>query len=88
MQRNKDFLLQYVGGQSLLVPLGLKVMDMNGLVALNATGRHLWELLAEDRTPEYLAAQIAHRFEVDLETARADVQAFLNDLGGLGLLAT
>jgi hypothetical protein len=88
MKRNKDFLLQYVGGQSLLVPLGLKVMDMNGLVALNATGRHIWELLAEDRSQEYLAAEITHRFDVDLETARADVQAFLSDLGGLGLLAT
>jgi hypothetical protein len=86
MRRSKDFLLQNVGGQDLLVPLGPKVMDMNCLVALNATGRHIWELLAEDQSLEYLAAEIAQHFDVDPETARADVQAFLDDLGRQGLL--
>lgn len=86
MKRSKDFLLKQVGGQDFLVPLGPKVMDLNALVALNATGRRVWELLAEDRTLEFLAVEVVDRFDVDLERARADVQAFLDDLGRLGLL--
>jgi len=81
-------LLQNVGGQDLLVPIGAKVMDMNALITLNATGRRVWELLAEDRSVEYLVAQVVEEFDVDLERARADVQAFLDDLGRLGLLET
>jgi hypothetical protein len=88
MKRSKDFLLQHVGGQDLLVPLGAKVMDMNALITLNATGRCVWELLAEDRSVDYLVAGVVERFDVDLERARADVQAFLDELGRLGLLAT
>ncbi len=88
MKRSKDFLLKQVGGQDFLVPLGPKVMDLNALVALNATGRRVWDLLAEDCTLEFLAAEVVQQFDVDLERARADVQAFLDDLGRLGLLET
>jgi hypothetical protein len=79
-------LLQNVGGQDLLVPLGSKVMDMNSLITLNATGRRVWELLAADRSLEYLVAEVVKQFDVDQERARADVRAFLDDLGRLGLL--
>jgi hypothetical protein len=86
MKRSEDFLLQKVWGQDLLVPLGAKVMDMNSLITLNATGRRVWELLAEDHSLEYLVAEVVEQFDVDRERARADVQAFLDDLGRLGLL--
>ena len=68
------------------VPLGSQVVDMNGLVILNATGRCLWESLAEERSVEDLAAIVAEQFEVDGERARAEVQAFLDEIARLGLL--
>lgn len=88
MKRSEDFLLKNVGGQDLLVPLGAKVMDMNSLITLNATGRRVWELLAADRSVEYLVAAVVEQFDVEQERARADVQAFLDDLGRLGMLET
>jgi hypothetical protein len=88
MKRSEDFLLQNVGGQDLLVPLGAKVMDMNSLITLNATGRRVWELLAEDHSVEYLVTEVVKQFDVDLERAHADVQAFLDELNRLGLLKT
>jgi hypothetical protein len=88
MKRSEHFLLQNIGGQDLLVPLAAKVMDMNALITLNATGRCVWELLGEDRAVEYLVAEVAKQFDVDSARARADVVAFLEDLGRLGLLET
>jgi hypothetical protein len=88
MKRNEHFLLQNVGGQDLLVPIGAKVMDMNSLITLNATGRRVWELLEEDRSLEDLAAVVAQEFDVDQETGRADIQVFLDDLKQMGLLET
>jgi len=81
-------LLQNVGGQDLLVPIGARVLDMNGLITLNATGRCIWELLAEEHTLEDLVAEITERFDVHRDRARADVQAFLDELGRLELLRT
>ena len=37
MKRKADFIMQNVGGENLLVPLGAQVMDLNGLVILNDT---------------------------------------------------
>jgi len=86
MKRNYDFLLKNVGGQDILVPLAAKVREMNCLISLNATGRCVWQLLAEDQSMEDLAAAVAERFDVDKERARADVLIFLDDIGRIGLL--
>ena len=76
-------MLKNVGGQDFLVPLGSQVLASNALITLNATGRRVWDLLAEDRSLDYLAADIADHFDVDVETARADVQGFLDELESL-----
>ena len=86
MKRKADFVMQNVGGENLLVPIGGQVLDTNGLVTLNATGRCLWELLAQDRSAEELAGVLTEKFEVDLQRARADVQAFLEEITRIGLL--
>ena len=86
MKRKADFIMQNVGGENLLVPLGAQVMDMNGLIILNDTGACVWELLAQDRTVDELASAVAEQFDVDAATAHADVQAFLDEIARLGLL--
>ncbi len=88
MKRKSDFMMQNVGGENLLVPLGAQVMDLNGLITLNATGRCLWELLAQDRSVEELAAALLEKFEVDIQSARTDVQVFLEEITRIGLLET
>lgn len=79
-------MLQSVGGENMLVPLGSQVVDTNGMVILNSTGRYVWELLAEDRSVDELATAVVERFDVDRERARADVQAFLDDITHIGLV--
>ncbi len=85
MKRKDDVLLRNVGGQDLLVPLGAKVVDMNGMVVLNPTGRFIWELLAEDRSLEDLVTAMVDRFDVDRERAHVDIQVFLNEITRWGL---
>lgn len=70
----------------MLVPIGRRLVEMKGLVALNATGSLLWDLLAEDRSAAELVAAVVRQFEVDAARANEDVRAFLEDLGNLGLL--
>jgi len=86
MKRKADFLMENVGGEYLLVPLGAQVVDMNGIITLNATGSYVWELLEEERSAAELAVAVAERFDVDSERARADVDLFLEKIGELGML--
>lgn len=86
MKRKADFMIQNVGGEWLLVPLGAQVVDMNGLVMLNDTSACVWELLAQDRTADELAGAVTEKFDVDPATALADVRTFLDEIAGMGLL--
>ncbi len=80
-----NIVLREIGEDAVLVPVGARVLDLNGLVTLNRTGRFVWELLDGNRTVEELAEVLARRFAVGREQARADVEEFLCELERLGL---
>ncbi|MDR3554593.1 MAG: PqqD family protein [Syntrophobacteraceae bacterium] len=87
MKRKDELMLQKVGGQALLIPLGAKVLDMNGMVVLNTTGSFIWELLAEERSFEELVSAVVERFAVEADRAGDDVRTFLDDLIRQGWIA-
>lgn len=80
------FMLREVGGTFVVVPLGERVVDFNGLITLNETGRVLWERLATHCEQSDLVAALVAAFEVTPEEAERDVQAFVEDLGAKNLL--
>ena len=86
MKRKADFIMQNVGGENLLVPLGAQVMDLNGLITLNDTAACVWELLAQERTADELTAAVAERFDVTPERAYADVQTFVDEIAKMGVI--
>ena len=86
VKRDGRFVLQQVSGEYLLVPIGSQVMDTNGLVTLNDTGAFLWRLPLEELSVGELAAALAREFDVDISTASADVQTFLDEITGMGLM--
>ena len=55
-------------------------------LAANASGSLLWSELARGATPERLVSRLVETFEIDIATAERDVDAFLADLDGRGLL--
>ncbi len=86
MKRKDDFVLQNVGGEYILVPIGQRVLDLNGIITLNPTGHHVWELLAEHRSVEELTAGVVEHFDIEPERARADIKTFLDEISRLGLV--
>ena len=86
MKRKDDFIMQNVGGEYLLVPLGAQVMDMNAIITLNVTSSYIWSLLDQDRSVDEITTAVAERFEVDPAHARADIQKFLAEIADMGLL--
>jgi len=86
MRHKDNFLLQNVGGENLLVPLGAQVMDLNAIITLNSTSAFLWALLDQDRSLDELVAAVVERFAVEQPRAHADIQIFLAEITNLGLL--
>jgi len=53
---------------------------------LNAVGTWIWDHADGAKSVAELADALQEAFEVDAETARADTEAFVRELEGLGIL--
>lgn len=86
MRRSADFLLRDVAGTLVIVPVNQAVLAFPGMLTLNATGAYIWELLETKQTVQTLTAALVARYDVDSQTAKADVEAFLEKLRPTGAL--
>lgn len=86
MKVKDGFLLREIAGEHIVVPIGERVVDLNGLLTLNAPARVLWEELATEQTEDDLVEALTERFEVSPEVARTDVSDFVALLAEKGLL--
>ncbi|MGH3975639.1 MAG: PqqD family protein [Pseudonocardiaceae bacterium] len=55
---------------------------------IRGSGIFLFDLLQEKRDRDELVAAVLARFDVEEDTARRDVDTFLSELSGAGLLST
>ena len=86
MKVDKEFVLREIAGDYVIIPIGRTVLSFNGLITVNEIGAFLWNLLQEDVTKEDLVAKVLDEYEVDEETAREDIQEFLDTLVRGGIL--
>jgi Coenzyme PQQ synthesis protein D (PqqD) len=56
-------------------------------IGVNPSGRAVWQELADGATKDDLVAKLVRSFDVDENTARRDLDAFLAVLDERGLLA-
>lgn len=80
MKLDKNFVLRRVVDNAVLVPFGQKMIDFNGMISLNKVGAFLAEKLLEETTLDALVAAVVEKYDVDAETATADVSRFLDEL--------
>lgn len=86
MKINENFLLRDVAGQKVVLPVGEAAERFNGMIRLNDTGILLWTLLEQETNEEALLAAMLKEYEIDEETARADIQRFVETLRKAGIL--
>ena len=86
--RSPGFVARRVAGEVVLVPVHRGSDDPRDrsaiLYVLNETGEELWDALSTGREAGELARNLTMTFDVSLDTARTDVEAFLSDLLRIG----
>lgn len=86
MKINENFLLRDVAGQKVVLPVGEAADKFNGMIRLNDTGIYLWTLLEKGSTEEALLSAMLQDYEIDEDTARADIHRFVEALRKAGIL--
>ena len=78
LKAKKGFLLRKLGPEYMVVAIGEASKNFNGMIRMNETGAFYWKELEQGATEDSLVAKTMERFtNVNEETARQDVQAFL-----------
>lgn len=80
MKIEKEFILREIAGDYVIVPTGKTALEFNGLITVNELGAFIWKKLQQEVTEDELIQDILEEYEVDEETARNDVEEFLNKL--------
>ena len=86
MKIKNGFVVREIAGQSIVVALGEASKAFNGMINLNETGRVIWDLLAKGAEVEDIVTALLSEYEVDRETAKADVEKFVKTLAEANIL--
>ncbi len=87
MYRVKNgFIVRKIGEQIMAVPIGAQTSEIHGMIALSESGELLWESLKNGATVEQLTDILTRNYDVDCDTAKNDVIAFLDGLKEQGAL--
>ena len=86
MKLSDGFLLRQVCGETLLMPVGEKTKEFNGIFTLPETGAFLLAALMKGADTEAAAESLAKEYEIDPQTALQDTREFVEQLLSYGIL--
>lgn len=64
-----------------------RAAEGGGMIALNETGAFIWDLLKEETDVASIAKTLAEKYEIDIDTATRDTEAYICMLKEAGALA-
>lgn len=80
------FIVREVAGETIAIPSGCAARNLSGLLALNGSGKFLFELLHTEQTEDDLVRALLDAYDIDADTARTDVAEFLDILRSSNVL--
>jgi hypothetical protein len=80
MQIKKGFAKREIAGSFVVVPVGEKSREFNGMITLNESGSFFWDCFEKDITIDEAVKKITAEYDVDEQTARRDVEKFVEML--------
>ncbi len=86
MKIKSGFVLRKIASSWMVVPVGERATELNGMISLNETAAFLWQFLQEEHTKEEAVAAMVAEFEVEPQQAAQDIQVMISNMEAAGLL--
>ena len=80
------FILKNIADTFVVVPLGTNTVSFRSIISLNESGAFLWSQLENEKTEQELLDALLKEYDVDEQTAREDITAFIEKLKAAELL--
>lgn len=76
MKIKDGYMLRNIADTWIVVPLGEKVVELNGIISLTESGALLWKKLINGADIEELKSALMQEYDVDEQTALNDCMEF------------
>lgn len=80
MKIKEGYTLREIAGSSVVVPLGDTQVSFKGIMTLNGVGAFVWKILENGANREEIIEKVLAEYDVDEETASADIDRYLMKL--------
>lgn len=80
LSHSPSIVTRKTGSEYVLVPIANNIADMNSVYTLNDTGAFIWELIDGKRDVGEIVEKLTEEYDIDEETATANVLEFAEDL--------
>ncbi len=77
MKIKAGYMLREIAGQYVVVPLGARVVEFNGIITLSESGAFLWNKLVVGTDVNGLVEGILQEYDVERSIAEKDVEEFV-----------
>jgi len=78
--KREEIVSREIAGETILVPIRGKLVDMQRIFSVNSVGAHIWQQLDGSRSLAQIRDDVLDVFEVERDQADADVQEFIGEL--------
>ena len=86
MKIKNGYIMREVAGENVVIAVGEAARDFKGMIRLNPTGAFLWKLLESDTDDSAMLAAMLDKYDIDEDTAKRDIAAFVSSVKGAGLI--
>lgn len=86
MKIKEGFVTREIADTIVAVPTGKLVNEFQGIIKLTQSAKFIWDLLQEDTTIEKLIDALVQKYELERDTAKADVERFVNNLKSANII--
>ena len=80
MKIKNELMLREIAGNYIIVPVGGELVDLNAMININDTGAFIFKALETETTPEEIVKLMTKEYDIDDETAKNDVNEFIDVL--------
>ena len=86
MKIKEDYMYKCIAGQDIVIPVGKAGVNGNSLMTLKGIGAYIYQILVNGATEEEIVSKVLNDYDVDEQTAKHDVRAFIDKLRSLDML--
>ena len=86
MKIKEDLMIRNIMGEWIIVPMGERLTEFNGMMKVNESGAFIFKLLENYTTKKIIIDAMLKEYDIDEHTAATELNEFIKVLADAGIL--